>query len=1187
MARQNINAGTGNLRGDGETLHTAFKKINENFQDLYQTSGPSYYVSENGVDSPDRSGQSQNDSWASIAFALSQITGPATVHVMAGDYTENLPLSVPENVSVVGESQRTVTVLPADNSTGQMWQLRDGTLLAHMTFKGMTGFTFGADPTDIDNFTFNGVFVGLDPSSPIINKSPYIFDCSSISIGGIGALIDGSVHSSGNRSLLIHAYTCINQDGLGYCAINNGKAEIVSGFTYYCHMGYTAGSGGILRSLNGNATYGTYGAVSQGFDATETPLTGSLYGDQIEFVNLVGTFSEGDTITGQTSLAGATVTDFQANAEKLYVKVTSGTFQEGEIVSNGSGAEAEIASGGLGGQNGFLLVANGFDRRPIAGRSVQLAGDASSYVVRLISGSYVDSSSVLKLVLSDEKATKSSDGTGLELRDKFSQVRLTGHDFLNIGTGNKTETNYPGDPVQAPSQANETVENRPGRVYFVSTDQDGNFRVGDFFRVEQSTGIATLNANAFDLSGLSSLRLGAVGAQVGELINEFSSDGELSANSNSKVPTEAAIRTYFENVKSDIIPEENEVYDLGSPTRKWRDLYLSGNTINLGDSQIQSENSSVVLPLGSKIGTETASTFSGSFTDLTNIPTTVAGYGITDAVKPGDDISTLTNNSGFVTQTELESGNLSINIGSLEGDLVGSVFADDSTLLVDGVNGSIPYSVLSDVQVTEQDLQVDFAAIVATQIQTNGLPLDTTAVGDLTVNGSLKTNNVTAESGNLILNGDNYVYIDSINNGQIEIGRNSGIGEVIIGNTANDTDVIIEGNTTFDSGTTVDFTGTTILGTNFLTSEINDLTSSVVWTDVPDANITQTSVTQHQFALTITESQISDLQNYLTGETVTSLNDNGDNTITFTDENGDTTTIDLGLYLDDTNLARLTSGTLDGQTGIATFTRDDATTFTVDFSPLFDDTNLARITNASFNTADGVLTLTRNDASDVTVDLDGRYLTSQNDTDDLAEGSTNKYYSNTLARAAFSASGDLSYNQSTGEFSVSVPTNTSDLTNDSGFITAETDTLDSVTDRSSSTSNTITVGGLTSNGVLSIEQGTQESFSTITNATGTVTHDCSSGYIFRHTTPSADWTANFTNLSLTTQHATALTIVISQGATAYVPTAVQIEGASQSILWQGGSEPSGTVNGTDVVSFSVLNDNGSFVVVGQLASFGG
>ena len=53
----------------------------------------------------------------------------------------------------------------------------------------------------------------------------------------------------------------------------------------------------------------------------------------------------------------------------------------------------------------------------------------------------------------------------------------------------------------------------------------------------------------------------------------------------------------------------------------------------------------------------------------------------------------------------------------------------------------------------------------------------------------------------------------------------------------------------------------------YLTAETNDLSSAVTWANVPDANITQSSVTQHQAALSITESQISDLQSYLTSET--------------------------------------------------------------------------------------------------------------------------------------------------------------------------------------------------------------------------------------------------------------------------------------------------------------------------------
>ena len=83
-------------------------------------------------------------------------------------------------------------------------------------------------------------------------------------------------------------------------------------------------------------------------------------------------------------------------------------------------------------------------------------------------------------------------------------------------------------------------------MFFVSTDQDGNFTVGRYFKVNQATGSTTLNASSFDLSGLSSLRLGSIGAQIGESINEFSADVTMSANSNSKVPTQKAVKTYVD-----------------------------------------------------------------------------------------------------------------------------------------------------------------------------------------------------------------------------------------------------------------------------------------------------------------------------------------------------------------------------------------------------------------------------------------------------------------------------------------------------------------------------------------------------------------------------------------------------------------------------------------------------------------
>lgn len=117
---------------------------------------------------------------------------------------------------------------------------------------------------------------------------------------------------------------------------------------------------------------------------------------------------------------------------------------------------------------------------------------------------------------------------------------------------------------------------------------------------------------------------------------------------------------------------------------------------------------------------------------------------------------------------------------------------------------------------------------------------------------------------------------------------------------------------------------------------------------------------------------------YLTSETTTTLtSDSVNQKLVYTDETGTANDVDLSWAIDDTNLARITSGTVAAATGIATFTRDDATNFTVDFSALFDDTNLTRITSGSFDSSTGNLTLTRSDATTVpAISLDGRYLTS-------------------------------------------------------------------------------------------------------------------------------------------------------------------------------------------------------------------
>ncbi len=136
-----------------------------------------------------------------------------------------------------------------------------------------------------------------------------------------------------------------------------------------------------------------------------------------------------------------------------------------------------------------------------------------------------------------------------------------------------------------------------------------------------------------------------------------------------------------------------------------------------------------------------------------------------------------------------------------------------------------------------------------------------------------------------------------------------------------------------------------------------------------------------------------------------------------------------------------------------------------------------------------------------------------------------------------------------------------------------------------SADNTLTAGNITT-GVLKIDDGVHEKFQTKADATGVVTHDCALGHIIYHTSPDDYFTVNLTNLNLASGYATSITVVMVQGATGYGPNALQIGGVAQTINWQGGSLPAApTANGVDVMTFSILNNSGTYTVLGQVTGF--
>ena len=135
-----------------------------------------------------------------------------------------------------------------------------------------------------------------------------------------------------------------------------------------------------------------------------------------------------------------------------------------------------------------------------------------------------------------------SKGEQSDIIVNISTCRVTGHDFSDIGTGGYNQTNYPNKIYgvgKAKNQKKEVAERGTGRVFWVATDQDGFFRVGRFFTVDQGTGTVTFAAS------LALSNLDGLGFKRGRAISEFSDDDTFQDLSDTKVPTEHAIDGYL------------------------------------------------------------------------------------------------------------------------------------------------------------------------------------------------------------------------------------------------------------------------------------------------------------------------------------------------------------------------------------------------------------------------------------------------------------------------------------------------------------------------------------------------------------------------------------------------------------------------------------------------------------------
>lgn len=128
--------------------------------------------------------------------------------------------------------------------------------------------------------------------------------------------------------------------------------------------------------------------------------------------------------------------------------------------------------------------------------------------------------------------------------------------------------------------------------------------------------------------------------------------------------------------------------------------------------------------------------------------------------------------------------------------------------------------------------------------------------------------------------------------------------------------------------------------------------------------------------------------------------------------------------------------------------------------------------------------------------------------------------------------------------------------------------------------------GLTNTGTTNVQQITEVVTPVTSLVTTSSTVDFTNSEVFYYNNLGGNFTLNVTNVPTTNNRVITIAVIISQGATGYIPNALNINGSGISINWLNGSAPSGNANKIDFVTFTLLRVTGTWIASGALSRFG-
>lgn len=456
---------------------------------------------------------------------------------------------------------------------------------------------------------------------------------------------------------------------------------------------------------------------------------------------------------------------------------------------------------------------------------------------------------------------------------------LIQHNFGYIGVGSSAIN----DPT-AVIQDNEVVILNNAKIYYLSDDHKGDFRVGEAMVVEQETGFVTLNGIGQNVGGINQIIISDSGnivkllptevqsnnikfegntiSSISGAVNIDASNNIINLNQNVSVATNLTTSgnfnldgtisignqtidqvTFSAELDSDLLPKVNEQNSLGSSTLKWLDLNAVDVTL---------DNIKIT---GNKIFT----TVSNSDLELT-----AAGLGkvtAVDSVTVDNDISILgtstlqnisiTGNLNFTgnlyqTGDRNQTGNIDLN-GTLYLNNL-SVNLGDISLIGNNLTTTTSNSDLNLIAAGTGQVIVPNNDVVLSQNLTIGGQFSTPS---LTVQNNVNADSLFNE--NIQIQGNQIK--TTLSNSDLELAAN-GTGIVLISDSAQvSQDLDVSGTaylkTTLISGSLVHNGNKTHTGNRFQTGNL-DLTGSLTVTEA--AQFDNINVTDNTLATTISNS---------------------------------------------------------------------------------------------------------------------------------------------------------------------------------------------------------------------------------------------------------------------------------------------------------------------------------------------